>query len=464
MIAAHGATLTVTASEIVVEFSPLLAALRGATPGVERREAQRISVRDISDLQVTPPSSVIGGAAVLSTANGPQRIVFSPNQAAEAQAFAEAVAAARKGEAPMNTPAVPGLDFVAFDVETANSDWGSICQLGAARFIDGRLTETSSWLVKPPAGIDEFQPDNIAIHGITPDQVSDCPRVAEVLGELVDFVGELPMVAHNAQFDFTALSRAAAASDVAAPTFRFACTLLLARSLKLGFENNRLPVLARGLGIALNKHHDATADAVACGEIMAALARRAGFQGSLVDFYHQSAFTLGEVEPTRVYPVLRDRSGAGVALQRKKMGLISAQQAEAKVSAAKAAAQPAEPKKQSAPWSRVSTPDEIPEPNAEASPDSPFFSQHVTLSGDFDPFDKGQLWHAIAELGGTIGKNVTKKTTIVVCGEWATKTSKQKRAEELIEKGQEIALWTSDELFTALGLDPQAAAVEQPPF
>ena len=44
------------------------------------------------------------------------------------------------------------------------------------------------------------------------------------------------------------------------------------------------------------------------------------------------------------------------------------------------------------------------------------FGQNVTLTGDFEPFDKGLLWSKIAERGGKVGKNVTKKTTILVVG------------------------------------------------
>ena len=57
----------------------------------------------------------------------------------------------------------------------------------------------------------------------------------------------------------------------------------------------------------------------------------------------------------------------------------------------------------------------------------------------------------IAEAGGTVGKNVTKKTTLLVIGEWNSVTSKEKRARELKEKGQEIMLWTFDEFLAALG-------------
>ena len=53
---------------------------------------------------------------------------------------------------------------------------------------------------------------------------------------------------------------------------------------------------------------------------------------------------------------------------------------------------------------------------------------------------------------------MTKKTTILVVGEWASMTSKEKRARELMEKGQEIEIWPADKLLDILGLN------EQPPF
>ena len=68
------------------------------------------------------------------------------------------------------------------------------------------------------------------------------------------------------------------------------------------------------------------------------------------------------------------------------------------------------------------------------------------------------LWERMAELGATIGKNVTKKTTLLVCGPWATVTSKQKRAEQLIKQGQAIQLWSAEQLYAALELE------EEPPF
>jgi DNA polymerase-3 subunit epsilon len=102
-------------------------------------------------------------------------------------------------------------------------------------------------------------------------------------------------------------------------------------------------------------------------------------------------------------------------------------------------------------WQRVAAPDTVPEPNPEADANGPVFGQNVTVTGDFAPYEKGEVWDMIADAGATVGKNVTKKTTLLVIGEWGSVTSKEKRARELKEKGQDITLWSFDELLSALG-------------
>ena len=174
-----------------------------------------------------------------------------------------------------------------------------------------------------------------------------------------------------------------------------------------------------------------------------------GFAG----FFWASGFTLGELTPDKVLPVLRaDARGLNIAAQRKRLFPGTVVDAAAEVPEEK-------PRRRQRPaWEKAATPSVIPETNTEADPEGALYGHNVTLTGDFEPYDKSMLWSGIAERGGVIGKNVTKKTTLLVCGPWHTVTSKQKRAEELIEKGQEITLWTADQLYRELGLD------EDPPF
>lgn len=44
-------------------------------------------------------------------------------------------------------------------------------------------------------------PDAIRVHGITDEKVRDAPKFAEIVIDLCDFIGDAPIIAHNAQFD-----------------------------------------------------------------------------------------------------------------------------------------------------------------------------------------------------------------------------------------------------------------------
>ncbi|MDK7134075.1 BRCT domain-containing protein [Corynebacterium sp. UMB4614] len=105
-----------------------------------------------------------------------------------------------------------------------------------------------------------------------------------------------------------------------------------------------------------------------------------------------------------------------------------------------------------APWDRVATPDKVPEQNTEADVDGPVFGETVVITGDVEPYSKGEVWDMLADAGAIVAKNVTKKTTLLILGEWATVTSKEKRARELQEQGQELAIWTFEELLQKLGV------------
>lgn len=73
------------------------------------------------------------------------------------------------------------MQFVAIDVETANPDMGSICQIGLARFADGQLAEEWCTLADPEDYLDDV---NISIHGIEPRMVRGQPKLPQVADRL----------------------------------------------------------------------------------------------------------------------------------------------------------------------------------------------------------------------------------------------------------------------------------------
>lgn len=178
------------------------------------------------------------------------------------------------------------LDFTAIDFETANSRPESACQVGLARVRDGEIVAHAAWLIRPPAGFDEFYAFNSTIHGIHAEDVVAAPGWAEQFDRLRDFAGEDVLVAHSATFDMGVLARASAATGVACPAWRSLCSLQLARKT-YDLPSYKLPKAAAAAGFSGFAHHDAGADALASAHIVIDAARR--FRAQDVDALADSA-------------------------------------------------------------------------------------------------------------------------------------------------------------------------------
>ena len=68
--------------------------------------------------------------------------------------------------------------FVAVDVETANADLSTICQIGLVLFEDGKQAWKWESLVDPE---DFFDGWNVMIHGITEEDVAGKPQLGRSL-------------------------------------------------------------------------------------------------------------------------------------------------------------------------------------------------------------------------------------------------------------------------------------------
>lgn len=96
------------------------------------------------------------------------------------------------------------MEFVVIDVETANADLSSICQVGIASFRDGELADAWVSLVNPE---DYFSPVNISIHGIDEYKVEDAPTWEDVFLQVTSRLKNRIVVSHT-PFDRLALARA----------------------------------------------------------------------------------------------------------------------------------------------------------------------------------------------------------------------------------------------------------------
>ncbi|MBX7459528.1 exonuclease domain-containing protein [Qipengyuania huizhouensis] len=155
--------------------------------------------------------------------------------------------------------------FVSIDVETANSFMGSICQIGAVRFSQGRPTEEKMWLVDPKTDFDEI---NISIHGIDEERVRGCPAIPVALGELREFIEDDVAVCHT-HFDRVAIAQACEGHQLAAFQCRWLDSARVARRTwtEVARRGYGLAALAARHGIEF-RHHDALEDARAAGLIL----------------------------------------------------------------------------------------------------------------------------------------------------------------------------------------------------
>jgi DNA polymerase-3 subunit epsilon len=86
------------------------------------------------------------------------------------------------------------LDFVALDVETANADMASICQIGMAKCAAGQLVEEWASLIDPE---DYFDFINVSIHGITEADVVGAPTFPEVVNTVGRLLNNTICVSHT---------------------------------------------------------------------------------------------------------------------------------------------------------------------------------------------------------------------------------------------------------------------------
>lgn len=268
--------------------------------------------------------------------------------------------------------------FVAIDVETANADVGSICQIGIAEFgLDG-LTQEWASLVNPES---EFEVTNIAIHGITQADVCESPTFRDLAAAVSDRLSNRIVICHTA-FDRSAISKAAARYQLDAPVCTWMDSARMARRIWEQFAQRGygLANLAKYLDYRF-QHHDALEDAKAVGHIVLAAMRESGLD-------IQSLVRKVNTKSTRFEEQVQK----------------------------------------------------------EGDPDGPLFGEQIVFTGVLK-MSRRAAAELAAKLGCAVHPRITKKTTLLVVGDQDLdllagheKSSKHRRAEELISQGAPIRI------------------------
>ncbi|AZM38554.1 transposase [Acinetobacter baumannii] len=162
------------------------------------------------------------------------------------------------------------MDFIAFDVETANSDPKSICQVGVALFKNGELKEKWGTYINPESHFDWM---NIQIHGITEDHVKNSPTIHEIKPILDKYFNNNTVVTYTA-FDRSAISR----NNLEFNSEWLDAAMVVRRTWeKVAYSGYGLANVCAMHNIQMENHHDAISDAVAAGHVLIHAMKKHGF-------------------------------------------------------------------------------------------------------------------------------------------------------------------------------------------
>lgn len=158
------------------------------------------------------------------------------------------------------------LTFNSVDVETANADRASICQIGIVHVRDGEIADEWCSLVNPQ---DWFDPWNVLIHGIDENDVKHSPTLPMVRSELRSRLRGSILVSHTS-FDRVAFERAMTRYKLEQLRVTWLDSARIVRRAwpqAYGRSGYGLKNVAKDLNISF-RHHNALEDARAAARIV----------------------------------------------------------------------------------------------------------------------------------------------------------------------------------------------------
>ena len=101
---------------------------------------------------------------------------------------------------------------------------------------------------------------SMAIHGITPEMVADAPTEAEAMPKILEFIGDYPIVAHNAIFDYSFINEAAKRTTGKEIQNTRIDSQQMFKEVYPELDSHGLEALTNKFKVELNNHHRAMAD------------------------------------------------------------------------------------------------------------------------------------------------------------------------------------------------------------
>lgn len=273
------------------------------------------------------------------------------------------------------------MRFVTIDVETANADMASICSIGVAAFENGSLTSEWYSLIDPE---DFFDPINISIHGITEGDVQGAPTFKDAAADIERLLGSQVVVTHT-HFDRVAMHQAAGRWTIPVPACTWLDSARVVRRTWAECANSGygLANVCKMIGYTFD-HHNALEDAKAAGHVMLAAMQESGLD-------------LDAMLKRVRQPINPSSSGSGAITR-------------------------------------------------DGNPDGPLAGEVIVFTGTLE-VPRSEAADLAASVGCNVANSVTKKTTMLVVGDMDVtklagheKSSKHRKAEELVEVGHQLRI------------------------
>jgi len=148
---------------------------------------------------------------------------------------------------------------IVLDTETTGLDYTKekMVEFAAVRLENGKIKDEFQTLINPEQHI---RKSSMAIHGITPEMVADAPTEQEIMPKIMEFIGDYPIVAHNAIFDYTFLNEASMRvfdKEINNPRID---TQQMFKEVYPDLDSHGLEALTNKFHVELKNHHRAMAD------------------------------------------------------------------------------------------------------------------------------------------------------------------------------------------------------------
>ena len=134
--------------------------------------------------------------------------------------------------------------FIAFDFETTGLEVASDrpIEVAAILFEHGKPSDRFCTLINPDLPISNLIQD---ITGITNEMVSDAPKENDVIDKLLNFLSDIPIVAHNTPFDVAFLEAMAQRTGNELKNRKYYDTLTLSRAFLFFQPSHNLSAVLR---------------------------------------------------------------------------------------------------------------------------------------------------------------------------------------------------------------------------